>query len=376
MSWETLNPGGRFRVIVTKKLPGERWRGILTEAGAEISYSTSRRTLGVDEIRTAIGSRCDGAIGQLTEPWGAELFEALKRAGGRAYSNYAVGYDNVRVDEATSRGIAVGNTPGVLTETTAELAVALTLAAARRIGESERSLRAGEFTGWLPDLFLGKRFHGGTLGIIGAGRIGTAYAKMMAGAFSMDVVYWSRSRAAKLEAWFLARKDFSGAVGERVLRCRRVEQVDELLGASDVVAIHVPLSDATRHLIDRDRLAQMKEDAVLVNTARGPIIDEAALVAHLSSHPRFRAGLDVFEHEPVLAPGLVDCENAVLVPHIGSATDWTREGMATLAAANVAGILLGRPVLEPFDVAPFLREESPRWTPSIVNREALGIATG
>ncbi|MCH2584861.1 MAG: hypothetical protein MK138_08845, partial [Planctomycetes bacterium] len=180
MSWRIENEGGALRVVVTKDLPGERWVEVLTAAGCELVISTSRDILSVDEIREALGERCDGAIGQLTEPWGAELFEALKEAGGRAYSNYAVGYDNVDLAEATSRGIAVGNTPGVLTETTAEMAVALTFAAARRSGEAEVFLRAGKYHGWLPDLFLGKRLWGGTLGIVGAGRIGSAYAKMLA----------------------------------------------------------------------------------------------------------------------------------------------------------------------------------------------------
>ncbi|MGH9362743.1 MAG: NAD(P)-dependent oxidoreductase, partial [Thermoanaerobaculia bacterium] len=178
--WTVHRPGGRFRVVVTKVLPGSRWLEALAAVGCETAVSSSREPLAVEAIREAIGGRCDGAIGQLTEPWGAELFEALVRAGGRAYSNYAVGYDNVRVEEATRRGIAVGNTPGVLTETTAEMAVALLFAAARRICEADAFLRRGEFRGWLPDLFLGKRLWGGVLGIIGAGRIGAAFASMVA----------------------------------------------------------------------------------------------------------------------------------------------------------------------------------------------------
>jgi hydroxypyruvate reductase 1 len=160
MGWNIENQGGPFRVVVTKDLPGSRWREILAAAGCEVHVSDSREVLALDEIRRAIGTRCDGAIGQLTEPWGVDLFESLKKAGGRAYSNYAVGYDNVKVPEATKRGIAVGNTPGVLTETTAEMAAALTLAAARR-DRAELYLRGGQFHGWLPDLFR-KRLHGGT----------------------------------------------------------------------------------------------------------------------------------------------------------------------------------------------------------------------
>ncbi|MEM7235170.1 MAG: NAD(P)-dependent oxidoreductase, partial [Planctomycetota bacterium] len=317
MAWHTENAGASRRVVVTKDLPGSRWKDVLTSAGCEVYYSDSNSVHTIEEIQDAIGDRCDGAIGQLNEPWRAELFESLRAAGGTAYSNFAVGYDNVSVDEATSRGIAVGNTPGVLTETTAELAVALTYAAARRVSESEVFLREGKFKAWLPDLFLGKLLWGGTLGLIGAGRIGSRYAKMLVQASSMDVVYWSRSQNAELEDYFARYSDFAEATGERRVSCRRVEDLSELLAVSDVAAVHVPLSDATRHLIDAERLAQMKDDAILINTSRGPTVHEAALVERLKAFPNFRAGLDVFEREPAIEPGLDQLPNAVLVPHIG-----------------------------------------------------------
>ena len=174
--WRVVNPSGSKRVIVTKELPGERWLEILTAADCKVEICTSPDVLSVDEIKAAMGSQCDGAIGQLTEEWGKELFAALKNAGGTAYSNYAVGYNNVDVDAATEQGIPVGNTPGVLTETTAEMAVTLTFAAARRVSEAERFLRAGRYDGWLPTLFLGELLWRKTLGIIGAGRIGSGYA--------------------------------------------------------------------------------------------------------------------------------------------------------------------------------------------------------
>jgi hydroxypyruvate reductase 1 len=373
MSWRVENRGAPRRVVVTKELPGRRWREILAAAGCEIAVSESRRVLGLEEIREAIGGRCDGAIGQLTEPWGAELFEALAKAGGRVYSNYAVGYDNVRVEDATRRGIAAGNTPGVLTETTAEMAVALVFAAARRISEAERFLRAGRFEGWLPDLFLGKRLWGGTLGIAGAGRIGAATARMLAPAHSMDLLYWDIVANPALEEFFAAISPALEKGGGRPLSCRRVADLDELLAKSDAVSLHVSLGDGTRHLIDARRLALMKKDALLINTSRGPVIDEAALVAHLRSHPDFRAGLDVFEREPALEPGLAELENAVIVPHIASATVWTREGMATLAAANVAAVLQGRPVARELRVEEFLEGELPRKAPSIVNAKELGL---
>lgn len=168
--WKTHNSDGRNRVVVTKDLPGDRWLQVLIRAGCRVEICMSTDVLNVAEIKAAIGTGCDAVIGQLTEDWGDALFAALKAAGGRVYSNYAVGYNNMDVAAATRHGIAVGNTPGVLTETTAEMAVALTFAAARRTGESERFLRAGNYRGWLPALFLGKLLYGRTVGIVGAGR--------------------------------------------------------------------------------------------------------------------------------------------------------------------------------------------------------------
>jgi hydroxypyruvate reductase 1 len=373
VQWNVENRGGKLRVVVTKDLPGKRWREILTAAGCELHVCRSDEIVPVKEIKAAIGSRCDGAIGQLTEPWDAELFEALKAAGGRAYSNYAVGYDNVRLPEATARGIAVGNTPGVLTETTAEMAVALTFAAARRVTEAELHLRAGKFHGWLPDLFLGKRLHGGTLGIVGAGRIGAAYAKMMAPAHHMNVLYHDERRNHELEAFFRRISPCVAADCGRTISCVFADSVEDLIEESDVVSLHVPLTPGTRHLINEERLRRMKPDAILVNTSRGPVIDEAALVAHLRANPDFRAGLDVFEREPQLAPGLAELPNAVIVPHIASATVWTRSGMAALAAANVAGVLSGYPVARTLRVEEFISGPIPRRAASILNTTELGL---
>ncbi len=167
VGWNTHNPSGAKRVIVTKELPGTRWVEILAAAGCRVEVCTSEAVLSRSEIRTAFGARCEAAIGQLTEEWGEELFSTLQAAGGRAYSNYAVGFNNVDLAAATRHMIPVGNTPGVLTETTAEMAAALTFAAARRVGEAERFLRAGRYTSWLPTLFLGELLRGRTLGIIG-----------------------------------------------------------------------------------------------------------------------------------------------------------------------------------------------------------------
>ncbi|GAB4822543.1 hypothetical protein N2152v2_009589 [Parachlorella kessleri] len=382
---EVHNPEGKLRVVVTKDLPGARWKQILTSAGCRVEVCTSPETiLDVPTIQKLIGKQCDGVIGQLTENWGEELFGSLKRAGGRAYSNYAVGYNNVVVPEAVKQGIPVGNTPGVLTETTAELALALTFAAARRVVEGDRFMRAGLYKGWLPTLFVGNLLQGKTVGIIGAGRIGTAYARMMVEGHKMDLVYYDPYPNKFLEQYVSDYGKLLESKGERPVTVKRLESVEEVLQQADVsaggavVSLHCNLDDTTRHLINSERLALMKPDAVLVNAARGPVIDESALVAHLQAHPAFRVGLDVFEDEPLMKPGLAECENAVVVPHIASATEWTRSGMATLAAANVAAILQGYPVWNKPDVLPFVDgpfEQIPQAAPSIVNAKDLGLAS-
>ncbi len=371
--WAEHNPGGERRVIVTKELPGNRWLDILVRAGCRVEVCTSTDILTEDDIRKAIGDRCDGCIGQLTEPWGEELFEALASAGGRAYSNYAVGYNNVDVDSATKHGIPVGNTPGVLTETTAEMAVALTFAAARRVVESDAFVRKGGYKGWLPGLFLGALLRGKTVGVIGAGRIGAAFARMMAEGLRMNVLYYDLYPSRALEEKIAAYGEFLKSIGEEPVTCKRAETVEGLLREADVVSLHTVLDDTTHHLINTNRLAMMKQNAILVNTCRGPVIDEAALVAHCREHPDFRAGLDVFEEEPAMKPGLKELDNVVIVPHIGSATTWTREGMGTLAAGNVAGILSGYPVWQELDISPFLGDDPPKAAPSIVNAKELGL---
>ncbi len=369
----THNPAGSRRVVTTRVLPGDRWLELLTGAGYRVDVCSSDLPLDGDDLARLVGGRCDAVVAQLTERWDAGLVEALGRAGGRILSLYAVGYDNVDLATATRLGIAIGNTPGVLTETTAELAVALTFAAARRVVEAERYLREDRFTGWLPSLLLGKRLWSTTLGVIGAGRIGRTYTRMMVEGHRMDVVYLDPRPDPELESTVAAYGAFLAGRGERPVTCRRAASLDELLRAADVVSLHLSLTADTRHLIDRAALAAMKDDAILVNTARGPLIDEAALVEHCRSHPGFTAALDVFEDEPRIAPGLLALDNVVAVPHIGSATGWTRRGMATLAAANVVGVLSGWPVWRG-DVAPFLGYDLPRAAPSVVNAGELGLA--
>jgi len=370
--WRTLNPSGSRRVVVTKELPGDRWLEILTQADCKVEICTSTDILSTEEIKVAIGDRCDGAIGQLTEEWGEGLFTALKAASGKAYSNCAVGYNNVDVDGATRQGIPVGNTPGVLTETTAEMAVALTFAAARRVVEADKFMRGGNYKGWLPTLFLGELFWHKTVGVIGAGHIGAAYARMMVEGHKMNLIYYDLYQNKALEDYIAAYGEFLKSQGEEPVSCTRAESAEEVLRDADLVSLHPVLDETTHHLINTERLALMKENAILVNTSRGPVIDEIALIVHCQKHPNFRVGLDVFEDEPEMKPGLSELDNVVIVPHIASATIWTREGMATLAASNVAGILMGYPAWQDQDISPFLGDDSPRAAPSIVNAKEVG----
>jgi glycerate dehydrogenase len=360
-------------VVVTKELPGERWLQLLTSAGCRIDICASSEPLPSDHIRATFDGGCAAAIGQLAETWDERTLTALKDAGAVMYSNYAVGYDNVDVAAATRLGLPVGNTPGVLTETTAELAVALTFAAARRIAEGDKFMRDGCYRGWLPTLLLGQLLWHKTLGIIGAGRIGMAYARMLVEGHKMDVVYNDPARNEALEAYVADYSRFLVQHGRKPVNCRRAESVEDVLRQADVVSLHAVLSESTRHLIDGPRLALMKDDAILINSSRGPLVDEAALVEHCRSHPQFRAGLDVYEHEPALQPGLAELPNVVIVPHLGSATCWTRQRMATLAAANVVAILNHWPVWGAAEVRPFFTDPAPQAAPSIVNAADLGL---
>lgn len=376
---EVTNEKGSKRVVVTKTLPGNRWLDILVAANCRVEVCKHPDTIqSVANIKKLVGSQCDGVIGQLTEDWSSELFESLKSAGCSAFSNYAVGYNNVKVAEATQRGIAVGNTPGVLTETTAELAAALTLAAARRVVEADVFMRGGKYEGWLPTLFIGNLLQNKTVGIIGAGRIGAAYARMMVEGHKMNLVYYDPYPNKALEDYLTAYGELLKKNGEPPITVKRLATPEDVMKESDVVSLHCNLDKDTHHLMNKERLGMMKPNAVLVNAARGPVIDEVALVNHLKANPDFRCGLDVFEDEPKMKAGLAEMPNAVIVPHIASASMWTRSGMATLAASNVAGRVQEYPAWNKPDILSFLDapiSEMPKASPSIVNAKDLGLKT-
>ena len=275
-----------------------------------------------DELIEAVRG-ADGILSTATERIDGEVMDAAGD-GLRVVANMAVGYDNIDVKAARERGIVVTNTPGVLDETTADVAFMLMLAAARRLGEGERLLRAGKWEWWGPKQLRGLDVWGKKLGILGMGRIGQAVARRARG-FGMEILYHNRSR----------NQDAENELGARYLG------LEDLLGESDFVSIHTPLTDETRHLIGAEELERMKPEAVLVNTSRGPVVDEGALANALENGRIFAAGLDVYEEEPKVHPKLLELENVVLAPHIGSASMETRDRMATLAAENLRAVLLG-----------------------------------
>ena len=260
-------------------------------------------------------------VAQLIDLFDADL---LAQAKVRGISNYAVGYDNIDIAAATRHNIVVGNTPGVLTDATADLTMLLILATARRAIEADQFTRSGQFTGWKPELLLGHDVSGATLGLAGFGRIARATA-VRAAAFGMNIIFCSHPPAGRLvDPDELVRLPYAA----------RQVSWNELVESSDFLSLHVPLTATTRHLVDAAVLAAMKPTAILVNTARGPIIDENALVSALRDGRLAGAGLDVYEHEPDLTPGL----NVVLLPHVGSATTQVRAQMAALCADNAVAI--------------------------------------
>lgn len=306
-------------VLVTRRIPDESI-GMLEGACGVVDVNPHDRAMTRAEFLEAVQGR-DGLLCLLTEDIDDEVLDISP--GLRGVAIYAVGYNNIDVDACTRRGIPVSNTPDVLTDTTADIAWALMFAAARRVAEGDRFVRSGRFTGWGPLLMLGSDVTGKTLGIIGAGRIGTATARRAAG-FSMPVVYASRKRNATIES-----------TGARYL------PLDDLLQESDFVSLHVPLTPETTHLIGARELDLMKPTAYLINTTRGPVVDEKALVQALRNGLIAGAGLDVFEREPELEPGLADLENAVILPHVGSGTVATRLRMGNMAAANLIAMVNG-----------------------------------
>ncbi len=314
------------KVLVTRKLPGDAVDSLRAEF--EVRLNSQARDLSYQEF-LEMSAGCAGVLSMLSDRMDENFIE--RNAGNlKVISNYAVGYNNIDLKVAKKHGIVVTNTPGVLTETTADLAWALIMSVSRRIAEADRYTREGKFDGWAPDMFLGDDIHGKTLGIVGLGRIGSAVARRAVG-FGMEIIYYDRSPDPEAET---------------SLGCRFVE-LDELMAAADFVSIHTPLTGETHHLIDARRLGLMKPAAYLINTARGPVVDEDALARALAAGKIAGAGFDVYEEEPKLHPKLAGLANTVLLPHIGSATTATRARMARIAVDNLTAVLQGQKPAHP-----------------------------
>src|SRR5574337_559168 len=308
-----------LNVFITRQIP-EEGINILKKVCQKVEVNPHDRPLTYDELLKQVKGR-DAILSVLSDRIDARLMQEATNL--KIIANYAVGYDNIDIKAASAKGIVVTNTPGVLTDSTADMAWALLFSIARRIVEGDRLTRAGKFVGWAPMFLLGGDLVGKTLGIIGAGRIGTAMAMRSRG-WCMKVLYTTQTNR--------------NAVLEEMLGAKRVD-LETLLRESDFVSIHTPLSEKTKRLIGAKELSIMKKTAYLINTARGAVIDESALVNALRNKQIAGAGLDVYEEEPKLKPGLAELDNVVLAPHLGSATVGTRTKMAIMAAENIIAVL-------------------------------------
>lgn len=300
-------PLAGLRMLADLHVTVNRRRGLLPKA------ALMRRAKSAEALITLVNDRIDD-----------DVLAACPNL--RLIANYAVGFDNIDVSAAAARGIVVTNTPDVLTEAVAEHAIALMLAAGRRVVEADAYMRAGKYEAWQADLFLGKEFMGATIGILGCGRIGARVAEIAHHGFGMKILYHDMARNAAIE------KDLGATFVDFIA----------LLRQADVVSVHVPLLPSTYHLIDNKAMHHMQPHALLINTARGPVVDEAALVEALHSRVIAGAAIDVFEHEPAVSPGLSELDNIVLTPHIASATTTARDAMASLTAQAVLDVAAGK----------------------------------
>jgi glyoxylate reductase len=312
------------KILITRRLPSAVLSKL--EAAAEIDLYTGDGAIPAEELRARIADK-DALISLLTDAVDRSVVDAAPNL--KVIANVAVGFNNIDIPYALSRGVVVTHTPDVLTESVADFTWALILAITRRLAEGERVVRRGAWKGWALDFMLGTELRGKQLGLVGVGRIGRAVAAR-ASAFGMRVAFTE--------------------VFETTVDGAEAMSFDRLLTTSDVVSLHVPLTPETRHLIDKRTLARMKRSAFLINTARGPVVDEEALAWALQQHLIAGAALDVFENEPAVHPDLLTLENVLLVPHLASGTTETRTAMAELAADNVLAVLQGRPPVTPVPV--------------------------
>lgn len=315
-----------MKIFITREIP-EAGLTLLKKSGFEVDVYKNDHAIPRKEFLNQIKD-CDGLISLLTERIDKEAIDKMKKC--KVIANYAVGFNNIDVDYAKSKGIIVTNTPDVLTDSTADLAMALVLACARRIPEAEKFVRDKKFKGWKPKLFLGMELRDKYFGILGAGRIGSAVAKR-AHSFGCKILYFS---------------DIQNSEIEKKLGAKR-ESLNYLLQKSDLVSIHLPLNKRTYNLLNETNLNLLKKSAIFINTARGEIVDEKILISLLKEKKIFAAGLDVYENEPKLNKEFYTLKNVILLPHIGSGTTESRDKMSVLAAKNVIAVLSGKKALTP-----------------------------
>ena len=313
-------------VVVTRRLPDPVEQELTRDFNARLN--TDDRPLGADGLREAL-KNADGLLCTVSDRLSQEVL-SVEPLRARILANFGVGFNHIDTDAAKARGLAVSNTPDVLTDATADTAITLLLMVARRAGEGERQLRAGEWTGWRPTHMLGTQVSGKTLGLIGMGRIARAVAQRAHHGFGMKVIFHDP---------FPPSADVAASLGAEPRA-----KLEQVLKEADFVSLHCPATPETRHLMNRERLASMRSDAFLINTARGDVVDEAALVEALTSHRLAGAGLDVFEKEPAVTPALLSMENVVLLPHLGSATRETRVAMGMRALENLRLFFKGSPL--------------------------------
>ena len=313
-----------MKIYITRKIP-ESGINKLKEKGYEIDINPEDKVLSKEELLEALKQKpYDAVLCLLTDKIDGEVFDAAPNA--KIFANYAVGYNNIDLDAAREKGVMIGNTPGVLTETVAEYTFTLLLAIAHRVVEADKFTRAGKYEGWAPMLLLGTDLSNKTLGIVGLGRIGSRVASHAVKGFGMKVLYYDVKRNEEFE------KEYGAEFRE---------SVEGVMKDADFVSVHVPLLESTKRLINKERFAAMKPTAFFVNTSRGQVVDENALVEALKSKTIKGAAIDVYENEPELAPGLAELDNVIITPHIASATEETRSKMSDLAAENIIAALEG-----------------------------------
>ena len=318
-----------MKVLITRKLPRVAI-DLLLKNNIAVQVHDSDEPIKFREL-VRYGKDADGILSLLTDRIDEKIINRLEKC--KVIANYAVGYNNINTKAAKAKNIIVTNTPDILTDATADLTLALLLSVCRRVIESEMFTRSNKFTGWQPELFLGIELKGKTLGVVGAGRIGRAVAKRAA-AFGMNIIYFNKSKKTEFELELNAQK----------------VSLTKLIKKSDFVSLHLPLNSETQNLINSEKLELLKPNAVIINTARGEIIDENYLIAMLKKKRIFGAGFDVYQNEPKVNKQLLKLNNVVLLPHIGSATFEARSAMAELAVKNIINVLKGLPPITPVEL--------------------------